>query len=156
MRADIGSMLHKFEERREMNTHSIPFLMKLITDRASTLFSAREDCPVTAAQGRVVMYLKKQAGRVVTQRELEKYLGVSHATVKGLLQRLEEKGYVRTAFDAQDGRVKNVYLTDASEKYKEKVRALLEELDARMMRGLSEAEQRELARMLEKIYDNIT
>lgn len=138
------------------NTYSIPFLMKLITDRASTLFAAREDCPVTAAQGRVVMYLKKQEGRVVSQRELEKYLGVSHATVKGLLQRLEEKGYVRTAFDAKDGRVKNVYLTDASARYKERVHDLLEELDARMMQGLSAEEQKELTRMLEKIYNNIT
>ena len=136
--------------------HSIPFLMKLITDRASTLFAAREDCPVTAAQGRVLMYLKKQEGRVVSQRELEKYLGVSHATEKGLVERLDEKGYVRTAFDAADGRVKNVYLTDASARYKERVHDLIEELDTRMMAGLSPAEQRELARMLEKIYDNIT
>lgn len=136
--------------------HTIPFLMKLITDRASTLFAARTDCPVTAAQGRVVMYLKKHEGRVVSQRELEKYLGVSHATVKGLLQRLEEKGYVRTAFDAKDGRVKNVYLTDASARYKERVRELLEELDARMMQGLSTDEQKELTRMLEKIYNNIS
>lgn len=141
---------------RGTNKYSIPFLMRLISDRASTLFAAREGCPVTAAQGRVLMYLKKQEGRVVTQRELERYLGVSHATVKGLLERLEEKGYVRTAFDAADGRVKNVYMTEEHERYKEKVHALLEELDAQMLRGLSEEEQRELTRMLEKIYSNIT
>ena len=136
--------------------HSIPFLMRLISDRARTLFAARADCPVTAAQGRVVMYLKKQGRREVSQKELAQYLGVSHATVKGLVQRLEEKGYVRTAFDASDGRVKNVYLTGESERYKERVNALLQELDAQMMRGLSAAEQKELVRMLEKIYSNIT
>lgn len=130
--------------------------MRLIADRARTLFAAREDCPVTAAQGRVVMYLKKQEGRIVSQRELGTYLGVSHATVKGLVDRLEEKGYVHTAFDAKDGRVKNVYLTDESARYKERVHKLLEELDEQMMRGLSEAEQKELVRMLEKIYSNIT
>lgn len=137
------------------NEHSIPFLMRLITDRASTLFAAKADCPVTAAQGRVVMYLKKQAGRVVSQRELAQYLGVSHATIRGLVERLEAKGYVRTAFDAKDGRLKNVYLTNASDRYKERVHTLLEELDARMMQGLSREEQQELARMLEKIYSNI-
>lgn len=131
-------------------------MMKLITDRASTLFAAQGDCPVTAAQGRVMMYLKRQEGRAVSQHELEKYLSVSHATVKGLLQRLEEKGYVRTAFDAADGRVKNVYLTDACDRYKERVHTLIEELNGRMVQGLSQAEQRELLRMLEKIYNNIT
>ena len=137
-------------------THSIPFLMRLITDRASTLFAAKADCPVTAAQARVVMYLKKQGRREVSQKELAQYLGVSHATVKGLVQRLEEKGYVRTGFDNKDGRVKNVYLTDESRRYKERVHELLEELDARLLRGLSEHEQSELARMLEHIYDNIS
>lgn len=137
-------------------THSIPFLMRLITDRASTLFAQRADCPVTAAQARVVMYLKKQEGRVVTQHELEKYLGVSHATIKGLVQRLEDKGYVRTGFDSRDGRVKNVYLTDASSRYKERMRELLEELDARLLSGLSKQEQAELTRMLEQIYNNIS
>lgn len=141
--------------KRTQSKFSIPFLMKLITDRASTLFAARVNCPVTAAQARVVMYLRKQEEHTVTQHELEKYLGVSHATIKGLLQRLEEKGYVRTAFDAQDGRVKNVYLTEKSERDKESMRELVEEMDNLLLKGLSEQEKRELKRMLEKIYDNI-
>lgn len=135
--------------------HSIPFLMRLISDRLSTLFAERADCPVTAAQARVMMYLKKQEGREVTQHELEQYLGVSHATIRGLLQRLEDKGYVRTAFNSRDGRVKNVYLTDASRQYRERMREQLESLDARLLHGLSKAELSELTRMLEHIYNNI-
>lgn len=136
--------------------HSIPFLMRLISDRARTLFSARAECPLTDAQARVVMYLKRQGGRVVTQHELEEYLGVTRATVKGLLQRLEDKGYVRTAFDAVDGRVKNIYLTEESLRYREQVHDLLKEMDSRMMKGLSWQEQDELMRMLEIIYNNIS
>lgn len=136
--------------------HSIPFLMRLITDRARTLFAEKADCPVTAAQARVVMYLKKKGGGPVTQHELEKYLGVSHSTIKGLVQRLEDKGYVHTAFNSHDGRVKNVYLTNASQKYKERMHEQLEELDARLLSGLSEGEISELTRMLEHIYDNIS
>ena len=136
--------------------HSIPFLMRLITDRTSTLFAERADCPVTATHARVVMYLKKREGGPVTQHELEKYLGVSHATIKGLVQRLEAKGYVRTAFNSRDGRVKNVYLTDECTRYKERMHELVEELDARLLSGLSEAERQELTRMLEHIYNNIS
>ena len=136
--------------------HSIPFLMRLIADRARTLFEAKAECPVTSAQARVVMYLKKQEGRAVSQRELAEYLGVSHATVCGLVQRLEDKGDVRTGFDSRDGRVKNVYLTDESQRYKERMHELLEALEGRLLSGLSEAEQAELTRMLEKIYSNIS
>lgn len=139
----------------DSGTHSIPFLMRLIADRARTLFEERADCPITAAQARVVMYLKKQEGRTVSQRELERYLGVSHATICGLVQRLEEKGYVRTGFDSRDGRMKNVYLTDASRLYKERMQALLDELNGRLLHGLSAHEVAELERMLEHIYKNI-
>ena len=142
-------------KEEDPGTHSVQFLMRLITDRTSTLFMERTECPVTAAQGRVLMYVKKKGGKV-TQHELEKYLGVSHATIRGLVQRLEEKGYVRTGFDSRDGRVKNVYLTEEHLRFKEQVRELLEEIDSRMMSGLSEHEIRELTRMLEHIYSNIS
>ena len=57
---------------------AISFLMKLITDRVSTLFSLRADFPVTAAQGRVLMYLEARGGGPVSQKELEQYLNVTH------------------------------------------------------------------------------
>lgn len=136
--------------------HNIPFLMRLIADRARTLFEARAECPVTSSQARVLMYLKRQEGREVSQRELAQYLGVSHATVCGLVQRLVDKGYVRTEGDRRDGRVRNVYLTDASRRDKERMREMLEELEGQLLKGLSEAELVELTRMLEKIYSNIS
>ena len=136
--------------------HGILFLMKLIVDRASTLFASRTECPVTAAQGRVLMYMLRQAPRAVTQRELEKYMGVSHATMTGLIERIEAKGYVRTAFDGRDGRVKNVRLTEAVRTDHERVAGLLEELDNEVLGGLSKGDKRELLRMLEKMYENIS
>ena len=77
--------------------HSIGFMMKMITDRMSSLFAPRMQSALTAPQCRVLMYLEACGGGPVSQRDLGKYLGVSHTTVKGLLQRLEEKGFVRIA-----------------------------------------------------------
>ena len=136
--------------------HGILFLMKLIVDRASTLFAAKTECPVTAAQGRVLMYMLRQAPRAVTQRELEKYMGVRHVTMTGLIERIEAKGYVRTAFDGRDGRVKNVRLTEAVRTDHERVAGLLEELDNEVLGGLSKGDKKELLRMLEKMYENIS
>ena len=132
------------------------FVMKLIVDRAATLYMAQTDCPETSAQGRLIMYLEKQAPRCVPQHELENFMGVSHATVKGLVARLEEKGYVRTAFDGSDGRVKNVYLTEAVQRDKEKVRSLLQKIERRVMKGFSPEEKRNMRSMLERMYQNIS
>lgn len=123
-------------------THSVCFLMKMITDRASCLFMQEMgDLGITPAQSRVLMYLERRRGEPVSQRDLERHLCVSHTTVKGLLQRLEEKGWVRTAFDdSKDGRVKHAYLTNALETRHSAARENMRRLEERVLSPLSERE----------------
>lgn len=135
---------------------SILFTMKMVVDRATTLFAERAGCKVTAVQGRVLMYMETHRDKPVRQVDIERYMGISHATMKGILDRLEAKGYIRTAFDSRDGRVKNVYLTEAPEKERERVRTHLRELEERMTEGLSEGQKEELRLCVMKMYENIS
>ena len=137
------------------NRQAISFLMKLIADRVSTLFSLRADTPVTAAQGRLLMYLEACGGGPVAQRDIEQYLNVSHTTAKGLLQRLEEKGFVRTAFDSSDGRVKNAYVTEKANRCREELAKDIESITTQMMQGLSDDEEQQLFALLRRVYLNI-
>lgn len=134
---------------------AISFLMKLIADRVSTLFSLRADVPVTAAQGRVLMYLEAGGGGPVSQRSIEQYLNVSHTTAKGLLQRLEEKGFVRTAFDSSDGRVKNAYVTEKARLCRESLSQHIESITSQMVEGISPEERQMLYELLCRVYHNI-
>ncbi len=134
---------------------TISFLMKLIADRVSTLFSLRAEVPVTAAQGRVLMYLEARGGGPVSQHDIEQYLNVSHTTAKGLLLRLEEKGFVRTAFDGRDGRVKNAYLTEKARQCREELSKHIDAITGQMMSGLSAAEKDKLFELLQRVYLNI-
>lgn len=137
------------------NGQAISFLMKLIADRVSTLFSLRTDMPVTAAQGRLLMYLEACGGGPVSQRSIEQYLNVSHTTAKGLLQRLEEKGFVRTAFDSEDGRVKNAYVTEKAQMCRESLSQHIDFITSRMMEGISPEESQALLDLLCRVYRNI-
>ncbi|MBR1996831.1 MAG: winged helix-turn-helix transcriptional regulator [Akkermansia sp.] len=134
---------------------AISFLMKLIADRVSTLFSLRAEVPLTAAQSRVVMYLEACGGGPLSQKEIEQYLNVTHTTAKGLLQRLEEKGFVRTAFDSKDGRVKNAYLTEAARKCRDELMGHIRALTDQMMQGISAEEETHLFELLRRVYGNI-
>lgn len=134
---------------------AISFLMKLIADRVSTLFSLRAEVPLTAAQSRVVMYLEACGGGPLSQKEIEQYLNVTHTTAKGLLQRLEEKGFVRTAFDSKDGRVKNAYLTEAARKCRDELMDHIRALTDQMMQGISAEEETQLFELLRRVYGNI-
>lgn len=135
----------------------ICYMMKMIVDRADTMFhEVMGPIPVTAPQCRLLMYLASREGAPVSQRELEGYLGVSHTTVKGLLSRLEEKGYVRTAFDdAADARVKHAYLTDKYHRSHADARAVIDRFEAEIVRGLSEEEQETMKKLLARIYTNV-
>jgi len=138
----------------ELNS-SITLLMKMIADRGAAIFSGENVLPMTSSQCRVVLYLESCGGGPVPQRKIERHLGITHATAKGLLQRLEKKGFLRTAFDSADGRVKNVYLTEQCLQLKEQVRERAARVTGRMLHGLSLEERRQLADMLGRIYDNI-
>ena len=140
---------------KNQNRQAISFLMKLIADRVSTLFSLRADTPVTAAQGRLLMYLEARGGGPVSQRDIEQYLNVSHTTAKGLLQRLEEKGFVRTAFDSRDGRVKNAYVTEKADQCREDLSNHIDSITAQMMNGLADEEEQQLMDLLRRVYRNI-
>lgn len=111
--------------------------------------------PVTAAQGRVLMYLEACGGGPVSQRSIEQYLNVSHTTAKGLLQRLEEKGFVRTAFDSEDGRVKNAYVTEKAQMCRESWSQHIDFITSRMMEGISPEESQALLDLLCRVYRNI-
>ncbi len=131
------------------------FLMKMVADRADALFVQRVgDLRVTVPQCRLLMYLESRGGEPVAQRELEQYLGVTHTTVKGLLQRLEEKGYVRTAFDGCDGRVKHAYLTEEFYRMREETQHALQAFEAQLTRNFSPEEIEQLRLFLERIYHN--
>lgn len=139
------------------DTHSPCFLMKMITDRASCLFMQEiGDLGITPAQSRVLMYLDRRRGEAVSQRDLERHLCVSHTTVKGLLQRLEEKGWVRTAFDdSKDGRVKHVYLADGLETRHSSAREDIRRMEERVLSPLSAEEQEQLKQMLSRVLDKL-
>lgn len=129
--------------------------MKMVTDRADAIFAQRVGTlRVTAPQCRLLMYLESRGGAGVSQRDIEQYLGVSHTTVKGLLQRLEEKGYVRTAFDSKDRRVKHAYLTPDFLQLMAQAKDAMHDFEEQLMRGFSAEETEQLRSMLERIYHN--
>lgn len=130
-------------------------MMKIITDKACSLFASHVELPLTAAQGRVMAFLKAREGRGVAQKDIERHLGVAHSTAKGLLQRLEEKGFVRTAFDSSDRRVKHVYETEKSKLVKEQIVPFIRNFEAQCLRGISSQEQSQMLQVLRRIYANM-
>ncbi|SDS23587.1 DNA-binding transcriptional regulator, MarR family [Paraoerskovia marina] len=78
----------------------------LVTQRLTSLVSTR----LTVQQLRAIAVLMLDEG--LSAHQLAKALGVSPATVSGILDRLEAGGLVRRRTDEKDGRVRRIAVTD--------------------------------------------
>lgn len=100
------------------------------------------------------VYLASKNGEPVSQRQIEAHVGITHPTAKGLLQRMEEKGFVRTAFDSTDKRVKHVYLSELSLDLQEKYGKAVQQVESILLKGFSDEEREQLRSLLDRLYAN--
>ena len=121
---------------------TISFLMKMITDRVDMMLTRGLTLErVTASQGRVLAYLMSRDGENVSQRDIERHLGVSHTTAKGIVQRLEQKGWV--------------YLTDMSRGVHEAICRQIGVIENTLLDGVPEESRSMLRELLRRMYDNL-
>ena len=110
---------------------------------------------LTPSQMDVLLYLKKHEEDTLTQRDLEIGLTLKNPTVTGLLNRLEEKGFITREQNLDDKRSKFIKMTDKSERVLEDAYLYIQELDAKMLNGISKEEKEQLFKHIYKILDNL-
>lgn len=134
---------------------SIPVLLKKINLRVKE--KADQDLRewgLTISQARALHVIGIHGGGM-TQKELERELGVSHPTIVGLVSRMEENGFVCVAVDPGDRRNKIVSFAEKAHKHGIAIRYQRFEIDDRLLRGMTEEEIRETERLLNIMYHNI-
>ncbi|MFI5911541.1 MarR family winged helix-turn-helix transcriptional regulator [Dactylosporangium sp. NPDC051541] len=102
----------------------------LAYDRTNPLFSVN----LTMQQLKVLMLLSRHDG--IASAELTRRLGVSLATLSGIVDRLVTQGYVMRTEDQHDRRIRRIHLSPAG-------RAVLNEIAV----GGTQAQQRLLSRL---------
>lgn len=76
-------------------------------------------------------------------------------TVTGLLDRLEQKGYVERIPSDQDKRIRYVTLTPKTKALDHTIFQHIDKMDAVMLKGLNQQQQDELFKLLDHIYENL-
>lgn len=89
------------------------FLVHDVSRMRRTLFDVRmKPLGITRSQWSVLAALSRSSNEGVMQIELAREMDVGKVTIGGLLQRLENIGYIRRIADAKDMRVRRVFITD--------------------------------------------
>lgn len=111
---------------------------------------------ITSSQCEVLDYLFHCDKEEVNQRDIEKALNLKNPTVTGLLQRLDEKGYVLIVLNAKDKRKKNVYLTEKAYDIQRRMEADRRRIDKNLTLGMTRREVQALQKMLNRVLYNVS
>ena len=111
---------------------------------------------ITSSQCEVLDYLFHCDKEEVNQRDIEKALNLKNPTVTGLLQRLDEKGYVLIVPNAKDKRQKNVYLTEKAYDIQRRMEADRRRIDKNLTLGMTRREVQALQKMLNRVLYNVS
>lgn len=92
----------------------------------------------------------------LSQSQFAEKLCIEPPTVTKMLQRMEAGQWLVRRPDPDDARISRVFLTDKGRELEQPINKICEELDARLIKGFSLAEQMLLRRMLLQMHDNLT
>ena len=113
---------------------------------------------ITPVKLQALIYIIKSehSGNKVCQKDVEKQLNLRPSSVSSLLKSLEKEGYITRTFQDGDARTKYLELTDKGTKLCAKNKLFMEKCDEAVQSALSEKEQDELQKLLEKIIAKIS
>jgi DNA-binding MarR family transcriptional regulator len=140
---------------REDLSRNFGFILNDVARLMRTTFDRRvKPLGLTRSQWWVLNHLFRNDG--VTQSELADILDVKKATLGRLLDRMEQKGWIRREGHAGERRAKRVFLTDEVEPAIKAMRAAAAETRREALSGLSSAQQDQFVDTLLAIKGNLS
>ncbi|MGN1019515.1 MAG: MarR family winged helix-turn-helix transcriptional regulator [Aristaeellaceae bacterium] len=109
---------------------------------------------LTLSQSFVLTYLDSQGGQAA-QKDIERFLDVSHPAVTGIISRMEQNGHVTTWPNPGDKRVKIVALTPQAGARVKEMNEMCQHWESAMLDGFSPEETATLKALLIRVNDNL-
>lgn len=140
---------------REDLSRNFGFILNDVARLMRTTFDRRvKALGLTRSQWWVLNHLFRNDG--VTQSELADILEVKKATLGRLLDRMEQKGWVRRENHAGDRRAKRIFLTEEVEPAIKTMRAAAADLRRDALSGLTPAQQDQFVDTLLVVKGNLS
>lgn len=116
-----------------------------------------EKMNITSSQGDILLFLEgaRQHGLQINQKSIEQHFQLSNPTITGLLNRMEEKKFIKRIKSSSDGRTKLILLTQESEAVLDHFQQHTKFIKSKLCTGLSEKEQLRILDDLKKMLTNL-
>lgn len=110
---------------------------------------------LTKSQLDILNYLDQHPDQMTCQKDLQNYLHVSNATINGLVNRLEQNGYIYRITNSEDKRMASIHPTEKANQIKDLFLTTIYNLEQKMMAHITPDKQEELVNLLEQMIQNI-
>lgn len=110
---------------------------------------------LTKSQLDILNYLDQHLDQMTCQKDLQNYLHVSNATINGLVNRLEQNGYIYRITNSEDKRMVSIHPTEKANQIKDLFLTTIYNLEQKMMAHIAPDKQEELVNLLEQMIQNI-
>jgi MarR family transcriptional regulator, transcriptional regulator for hemolysin len=134
----------------------IGFLIHDVSRLRRTAFDQRmKPHGITRSQWWVLTGVSRHPDSGITQTELAHVLDMGKVALGGLIDRLEERGFVKRQSDSEDRRVNRVHLTPKGQSVLDKMAHVGMEMNAKVMKGIPLETQHLLADLLATMKKNL-
>ena len=111
---------------------------------------------LTSIQADVLVYvLMNYKKREVNQLDVQAVFKLTNPTVSGIVDRLEEKGFIKRVRSEKDARFRSLVALPKGEELDDTLRRSAAEAENYLVQNMSEAEQAEFERLLKVALDTV-
>ncbi len=130
-------------------------LMRLNNRMRRRLDSRTQSMGITRMQSMILGYIDKSGDAPVYQRNIEAEFGIRRSSVTSVLQLMEKNGYITRHGVKDDGRLKQIVLTEAGREINSAVHSSIMQTENLIEQALDENERKIMLSYIQKMYDAI-
>ena len=114
-----------------------------------------EDIDLTGMQAHVLIYLYKNRKNIINQRDIEREFELTNPTVNGILNRLENKDFIKRVVSLNDARNKEIMITDKSISLIVEMKKKAKNMENKMTSGITKEELDTFYQVIKKMFNNV-
>ena len=92
---------------------------------------------------------------MIIQRDIEEHFHISNPTVTGILNRLEQKGFIERKLNQKDKRVRAIVLTQKEQDLHEDIVKQIRTMESRFGNVLGDEKKVQLLEILKELAENL-
>ena len=110
---------------------------------------------LTKSQRDVLGYLHFTDKDPVIQKDIEEHFHISNPTVTGILNRLEQKGFIERKHNPKDKRIRTIVLTQKEQDLHEDIENQIRIMESKFENALGKEKQKQLLEILKELAQNL-